>query len=261
MNPQADANAIYNPALQAINAQTPQIQQLYQTLVQGLQQQSMAQQQNVVTSAQQRGLTAPTLGTQVAGAYGQDLNLINAQLMAQKGQTVAGIGQEAGKANVGRANAVNELSQSLLKQNMENQQNQYQMTDIERKAQLEQQQNQQQFDIQKARYETAQREAAARAAQAAREAASSLSTKDFESRVEATLLAVRGGDGKVSPSDYVEMKQLWADNGLSPAAFDKKFDGFVNLSHSQQYYNPLPAGAGAALGQQIGQSARNIFRR
>lgn len=261
MDPQADANAIYAPALQAIQAQTPQIQQLYQTLVQGLQQQSMAQQQNVVNSAAQRGLTAPTLGTQVAGAYGQDLNLINAQLGAQRATDVAGINQQVGKTNVAKAGTVNDLAQSLLKQTQENQQNAYQMTDIERKAQLEQQQNQQQFEIQKARYEKAQAEAAARAAQAAREAAASLSTKDFQSRVEATLLAVRGGDGKVSPSDYVEMKQLWADNGLSPADFDKKFDGLVNLSHSEQYYNPMPAGAGAAAGKQIGQAARNIFRR
>ena len=238
MDPQAEANAIYAPALQAIQAQTPQIQQLYQTLVQGLQQQSMAQQQNVVNSAQQRGLTAPTLGSQVAGAYGQDLNLINAQLNAQRATDTAGINQQVGKTNVAKAGSVNDLAQSLLKQNMENQQNAYQMQDIERKAALEQQQNQNQCNIQKARYETAQREAAARAYSSAASAAAEMDLEAFLSTTEAALKKKMGGDGHVSPQTFRQALALWKEKGLPESEFINKYSGFINKSHIQDYIAP-----------------------
>ena len=241
MNPQAEANAIYSPALQAIQAQTPQIQQLYQTLVQGLQQQSMAQQQNVVNSAQQRGLTAPTLGTQVAGAYGQDLNLINAQMNAQRATDVAGINQQVGKTNVAKAGTVNDLAQSLLKQTQENQQNAYQMTDIERKAQLEQQQNQQNFEIQKTRYEVAEAKRAAAAAAAAREsaldAASKLDTGEFMSITEAQMKRYAGPDGNVSPETYQQARDLWARKGLPVSEFDNQYYEMINKQHMNDYFD------------------------
>ncbi len=237
MDPQAEANAIYAPALQAIQAQTPQIQQLYQTLVQGLQQQSMAQQQNVVNSAQQRGLTSPTLGTQVAGAYGQDLNLINAQLNNQRAGDTAGINQQLGKTNVAKAGSVNDLVQSLQKQNMQNQENAYQMSDIERKAALEQQQNQQSFEIQKTRFEVAEAKRRAAEAASAASAAQELDDGEFMSITESQMKRYAGPDGNVSPETYQQARDLWAKKGLPVSEFDNQYYGMINKQHMGDYFN------------------------
>lgn len=237
MDPQAEANAIYAPALQAIQQQTPQIQQLYQTLVQGLQQQSMAQQQNVVNSAQQRGLTSPTLGTQVAGAYGQDLNLINAQLNNQRAGDTAGINQQLGKTNVAKAGSVNDLVQSLQKQNMENQQNTYQMTDIERKAALEQEQNRQSFEIQRVRFEVAEAKRRAAEAASAASAAQELDDGEFMSITEQQMNRYAGTDGNVSPETYQQARDLWARKGLPVSEFDNTYFKMVNKNHTADYFD------------------------
>lgn len=243
MNPQAEANTIYNPALQNIQAQMPQVQQLYQTLVQGLQQQSMAQQQNVVNSAQQRGVGSPMLAGQVAGALNQEVGLQGAQINSQRAQDLALIQQQLGKTNVSKGNAVYELANTLQKQNMENQQNAYQMTDIERKAQLEQQQNSRQAEIQKTRFDVAEQkrraaeaEANARAYSNAVDVSAKMDLQSFTSNMQAALTKQAGGDGKVSPTTFRQAMLLWQQKGLPTSEFINTYGKYINQSHAQDYY-------------------------
>ena len=42
------------------------------------------------------------------------------------------------------------------------------------------------------------------------------------------LNTVKGGDGYVSPDDYLKARNAWIENGLSPTDFDTKFKGFMN---------------------------------
>jgi hypothetical protein len=49
-----------------------------------------------------------------------------------------------------------------------------------------------------------------------------------------------GGDGHVSPSDYIVLKNLWTGSGYSGADFDKYFSYAVNTSHAQDYGFPAP---------------------
>lgn len=248
MNPQAlnDANTIYNPAIQAIQGQQPAIQQLYNTLIQGLQSQQGAQVQNVVASADQRGVGRAGLAGDVNTQLGAATNLAGAQLGMQNAQNIGNIQQLAGKTNAGRVQAAGDFTGTYQKQSLENQSNQLAMTDIERKAMLEQQANQRAFEIRKV-------EAASKAYSQASQLASGMDLEEFVSLTEAGLKKKMGGDGNVSPETFKQALALWTNKGLPASEFINKYSGFINKSHIQDYFS---AGNAAPQNNTVGNMSQ-----
>lgn len=232
---QPQINAIYDPAVLAIQSQVPAIQQLYQSLIGGLQAQSQTQIGNVVNSAAQRGVSSAGITQGAQQALGDTLALQSAQLGSQQAQDVAGLQQQVGKANVGRASAISDLATALQKQNIENQTNQSTMSNLERQYALKQQQNVQNYNVQEAQAQAAAARAAARAAK------DQVSESDLQRALRIGLNDVKGKDGHVSPKDLASAFVVWQQQGFSPESFWKNYQGLWNPNQSnyadQFYYH------------------------
>lgn len=217
---QSAVNSVFNPAVGQINAQVPAIQNLYQTLVAGLQNQGQSQLQNVLTSADQRGVMRGTTAANTQGALDQTLMQALAPMNVQRAKDKAGILGQVGKANVGRAQAVASTADTIQTGNINKATNQLAMEDMQNDAK-----------IRKINYDQAQAEAAARAAQsAAREAALT---------VDQRLDMQEGGwspgkDGYVSPRAWNSAIQDWIDAGGTAASFTKRFGHLANKDLYQQ---------------------------
>jgi hypothetical protein len=235
MQPQAinQAAEVYNPAIQAIQSQQPAIQQLYQTLMQGLQAQQTNQTQNVLASADQRGVGRAGLAGDVGMQLGAARNLAGAQVGVENAASMAQNRGLVGQAMAGRGQAAGDFNTSLTNQSIENQSNQLAMTDMERKAQLDMTQNQRNFEIQKV--QAAQ--AASKAYASAANAAADMDLEEFVSLTEAGMKKKMGGDGFVSPETFKQAIALWSSKGLPVSEFINKYSGFINKSHIQDYFS------------------------
>lgn len=223
----------YDPAVANIQAQIPAIQQLYGSLLQGLQTQNQNQLSNVVNSAAQRGVSSAGLTQGAQMGLADALATQGAQLGVQQAQTNADLRGEVGRANVGRAKAVIQQAGSLSDQDLSNRKNQQAMSDLDRSYALKQEQNQQDYNIKQIQYQRAQAAAAADASKAA----SSMDLKEFLSKQDATLNKLVGGDGKVSPDTWGKALDLWRQKGLPDSEFVNRYKGYVNRGHVQDYMN------------------------
>lgn len=165
MKPQAEANSIYQPAAQAIQAQGPAITQLYNSLVQGLQNNATQSQAGIMDWAARAGVAAPQLNAQVGQALQGEVGMQGAILGAGAAENQAAQGQQLGALNVDKAAAIQALTDSLSQSNRESQKNRYELSDLTRQAQLEQTKNQYSYDERLAAIK--QQEAAAARARAA----------------------------------------------------------------------------------------------
>jgi hypothetical protein len=219
---------VFNQAVQAIQQQTPAIQNLYNTLMASLTNNANAQTQAVNQSAAQRGVAGGELGQNIAGQLGQAATLQNALLGGQRAQAIGANQQLAGQANVARGQAAGDLASTINTQNLEAQKQNLAMTDLERKYQLRQQQ-----------YQQEQARAASRAASRASAAAADMDLETFLSNTEAGLIKLSGADGNVSPETFNQARALWVQKGLPESEFFNKYDKYINKTHIQDYTNPL----------------------
>lgn len=104
---------IYSPQQNLINAQMPANQQLYDTLYQGLDAQQANQTQDIVNSANIRGVGRDRLGQDVTGALGATVDLAKAQLGRQQAGDSATIQGKIADLNVQRINDIQTLSNAL----------------------------------------------------------------------------------------------------------------------------------------------------
>lgn len=191
MKPQAEANSIYQPAAQAIQAQGPAITQLYNSLVQGLQNNATQSQAGIMDWAARAGVAAPQLNTQVGQALQGEVGMQGAILGAGAAENQAAQGQQLGALNVDKAAAIQALTDSLSQSNRESQKNRYELSDLTRQAQLEQTKNQYSYDERLAAIKQ-QEAAAARARAAAAAKASELRGEMF----------IRGRDKNTGQANY-----------------------------------------------------------
>lgn len=130
--------------------------------------------------------------------------------------------------------ALAQLEQDKYKTGLSTQQrqqdtlNQFLEAERQRKAQLFLQEQRQ-------RFEASENQANRNFTASQNRAQSRISPAEMRSGAYAFLQDVRGGDGKVSPSDYRQAKALWVDMGGDPKVFDRDFRSFVNESHAQDY--------------------------
>lgn len=221
---QRAANQAYNPAIQQAQAQVPAINNLYSTLLQGLQNQSGSQLQNVLTSADQRGVMRASQPASTQEALNSSLMQAGAQLGAQQAQGIAGVRSIAGQGEAQRAVSAQQLVQGLTAADIAAQENKYKLQEITRSDEINTIKNQ----VQEAK-------ANARAAAAAAEAAKGQELESFLSNHEASFIKLMGGDGKVSPETFGQAFQVWKSKGLPESAFLEKYKGYINNSHIQDY--------------------------
>ena len=225
--------AAYNPAVNQIQAQIPQVQALYNTLVAGLQQQGQNQAANIMQSAQARGVYQPTTAANTQAALAQALMGGQAQFGVQRAQDVAGLQGNIGQTRVQQAQVTQKQSEANQAAKLE-----------AAKNQLALQQLQQNYSLQEAQYARQQQEAAAReAASAAKQQAAfdltSVGEGTLARQLRVYLNGVKGKDGHVSPENLAKAYNTWQQAGLNTEGFWKNFQGLWNPkqgTYNDQFY-------------------------
>lgn len=111
-------NPVYAQSEQALKSQVPAIQQLYQTLMQGLEMQGAAQNQQLLESSAARGLTRSSIPLDLQTALAQSLTQERGKLGAQQAQDIAGINLKLGDLGISRAQAVQGLADTLYQRDL-----------------------------------------------------------------------------------------------------------------------------------------------
>lgn len=221
-------NPVYNSAAGAIQGQIPAVQQLYASLLQGLQQQQANQYGNIVNSAAQRGVSSQGINSGAQYALGQALAQQGAQLGVQQAQDISGLQQAVGTVGVNRVGGIQSLSNSLNNQSLDAQKNKLALQQLQQNAALEMQKNQQQYNVQAANYATQQARSAARAAQsAANFDPTTVSERTVTLAMKESLASKAGKDGHVSPTDLAIAYNKWTKYyGLTPQSFWQNYQGY-----------------------------------
>lgn len=138
---------VFDQQQQAIQSQVPAIQNLYQTLTQGLNQQYTqnlnAGVQGIVEDASARGVLRSTLPVDarqaLTGQLGSALQQSLGQLGANQAKDISGISMQLGDLGLKRASSIADLSRSLETQDLQRQQLEQQRIQDERNYQMQQQ--------------------------------------------------------------------------------------------------------------------------
>lgn len=144
---EAQLNPLFNQQQQAIQSQIPSIQNLYNTLTQGLQtqyQQNLSSGvQGIVEDASARGVLRSTLPVDarqsLTGQLGAALQQSLGELGAKRASDLAGVNQSLAQLGLQRASSIADLSRALETQDLERQRLAMDRQNAEREFQLEQQ--------------------------------------------------------------------------------------------------------------------------
>lgn len=118
---------VYQQSEQAISSQVPAIQNLYNTLIQGLQQQYQTQlqtgTQGIVEDASARGVLRSTLPVDarqaLTGQLSQALLQGRGELESRRAGDIAGINERLGQLRIQKAGGIAELARALESQDLE----------------------------------------------------------------------------------------------------------------------------------------------
>lgn len=140
-------NPVYAQSQKAIQSQLPAVEQLYQTLTQGLQQQNQMQLdsgvQNIVEDASARGVLRSTLPVDarqsLVAQLGAALNQSLGQLGAQRAQDISGINQQLGQLNIQRSGNIADLARALESQDLQRDQFNFQKSQSKQELALKKQ--------------------------------------------------------------------------------------------------------------------------
>ena len=214
----------YSSSNAVITGQVPAIQKLYDSLLTGLTNQGTASTNEIVNSAEQRGVGRASLGADTSMALGQTINQQGAVLGAQKAGDISANRVAGGELGVNKVNDISALSSVLQEQDLANQQFQLDKTTQDRDQQLRIQQAQQQ---------------AAQAAASRAEASAGQVYAEGKKFIEGQLQQLVGPDGNVNPRDYNDFLDDWVAAGGDPNDYHREFDRFVNRTHANDYYKPV----------------------
>ena len=217
---------VYDAQQQALQSQIPAIQQLYQTLTQGLQQQNTMQLnsgvQQISEDASRRGVLRSSLPvdarTSLTAQLGAALNQGLGELGAQQAKEVAGVGTQIGELGIQRAGAVSTLADALQQRDLE-----------ERGAELKRQQAERDYQI---------------SLMGARGGGGGggLSSSDLKQQllnvkahVTQGLASGAGKDGFVSRATFGAALNDWQAGGGSTRAFWQQYGRYANPKTKAQY--------------------------
>lgn len=215
---------VYDEQITGLRGQIPAIQNLYNTLTQALQSQNQQQlqtgTQDIVEDASARGVLRSTLPVDarqsLTAQLGAALNQGLGQLGLQQQEQIGGINSQIGSLRLQRAGSIADLSRALESNDLERQKFALEKLNSERDYQL--------------RLQTLAKNGSG---------SNSKFDPSIAIRIGGVLSQLVGSDGKVSPSDYSEAKQLWVSKGGKARDFDATFGPeFAEGATSpiQQYY-------------------------
>lgn len=136
---QQELNPVYAQQEAAIKSQIPALQQLYQTLYQGLDAKQAGETQNILESSAARGLTRSSIPVDLQTALGQSMLQARGQLGAQQAGELAKIRTQLGDLGLQRAQAIQSLADTLYQRDLKERQFQMEQQAREREFQLRQQ--------------------------------------------------------------------------------------------------------------------------
>lgn len=219
----AQLNPVYQQSEQAIQGQLPAIQNLYSTLMQGLQGQFDTSLQSgtksIVEDASARGVLRSTLPVDARQALTTQLSQAllqgRGELAAKQAGEEAGVRERLGSLQVQKAGGIADLARALETQDLERQK----------------------FEHQKAIDN--QQLAIARAQASAKSSKSPTAAQNTQAGVSALareLAGMAGRDGYVSPQTYAEGRREWVSAGFSSKSYDDYFSGFKNPKNQNYQY-------------------------
>lgn len=119
-------NPAYAQQTSALKAQMPAIQQLYQSLFQGLEGRGRRETQNIYEGASDRGLLYSTIPVDAQTSLQEALLQQRGQLGAKQAQEMAVVNERLGGINVQRTGAIAQLAQALAQSSLQGKQFQFQ---------------------------------------------------------------------------------------------------------------------------------------
>ena len=210
---------VYDQQATAIQSQVPAIQNLYNTLVQGLQTQYDTQLntgvQQITEDASARGVLRSTLPVDARQALttqlGQALMTSRGELAAKQAGDIANVNEKLGTLGIQRATSIADLARALETDDLNRQKFEYQ-------KQIDQQQ-------------LALKQRKISASAAAQKGAPS----GLVNTIYSFLNSKKGRDSFVSPETFRAGLVQWTNAGGSPSSFVDTFGGFVNPVHQKQF--------------------------
>lgn len=218
-------NPLFQQQIQAQQAQIPAIQQLYQTLTQGLQQQAQRElqtgTQSILEDASRRGVLRSTLPvdarTELQAAISQGLIGRMGELGLQQARDISGIQSNIANLGIERLRTITSLADALQAQDLRER-------------------------------EFAMRQQAARE-EAARQQATAPSGQELQIQAINQLAGEwkPGRDGYVSPNQWNDLRARWIRAGGDPELFDQAFAHLVNPAHQRRARSDLKRYAGIPI--------------
>lgn len=124
---------------QATQQQLPAIQQLYDTLLQGLEGQRQTETQNILESASQRGVLRSTLPVDLQTQLGAALLGQRGKLESQRAGDIAGVNKSLADIGLTRAQSISQLADALQSRDLQERDFTFKQQQAERQFQLDQQ--------------------------------------------------------------------------------------------------------------------------
>lgn len=233
---------VYGQQEAAIASQVPAIQNLYNTLIQGLEQ-SSAQQlesgvQGITEDASRRGVLRSTLPVDARQALQAGLSQAllqgRAQLESQRMGDVAGINERLGGLRVQRAGNIADLARSLETNDLEKRRFKFQKAESTRNFRLQRLQANRDYQLK-------QQELAI--ARSRSSGGGGTNRVPQWQQMQQAFAAVDAGwkpgtDGYVNPKQWNQYRKVWKGEGYKVEDFDKQYADLINTDHFK--YRNLP---------------------
>lgn len=212
---QDQLNPVYQQSEQAIQAQIPAIQQLYTSLLGGLESQGKTQNQNILESAGARGVLRSSLPVDLQTTLAQTLLGERGKLGAQQAQDTAKVNESLGNLRIQKVQGIQSLADTLYQRDLK-----------EREFQMQQQ--------------LAAQQAAQQAASSGRSGGgggSGLKEQVAQGKAYITqqLAANSGRDGFVSRATFANALNDWQALGGNTRTFWQQYGRYTNPKTVSQY--------------------------
>jgi hypothetical protein len=214
----AQVAPLYQQQEQALQSQIPAIQQLYQTLYQGLEGQRASETQNILESASSRGVLRSTMPVDLQTQLGTALLAERSKLGSQQAQEIAGVNMKIGDLGLQKTSAINQIADTLYNRDL-----------TERKFQMEQQMAAQQAAAAAASARSGGGGGGGRATTAAEQKAM------VSQGIAGQFQKLVGRDGFVGNNTWAAGLADWVASGGTPRQFWQQFGQYVNPKYKPNY--------------------------
>jgi hypothetical protein len=143
----AQLNPAYDQQVAAVQSQIPAVQKLYAALLQGLQGQQQAGNQQILEDASGRGMLRSTMPVDAQAGLGAQILQKQGEYGAQQAKEIGGIYSQIGGIRTAQAGAIAQLGNSLFSNDLQQQQIANQVAQSNREFALSQQTADQQYQL------------------------------------------------------------------------------------------------------------------